>query len=58
MRDEIDSRLWVEHGHAFSETVANFLARAGDAVGTGLRRLNEMEFDAPWKRDARGPGQA
>ncbi|HEX8241209.1 MAG TPA: hypothetical protein VF574_15855 [Allosphingosinicella sp.] len=58
MRDEIDSRLWVQHGHAFSESVANFFASAGDAIGTGLRRLNEMEFDAPWERDARGPGQA
>lgn len=58
MRDEIDSRLWVEHGHAFSETVASFFAGVGNAIGTGLRRLNEMEFDAPWERDARGPGQA
>ena len=54
MRDEMDSRLWVEHGHAFSESVTNFFA----VVGTGLKRLNEIEFDAPWKRDARGPGHA
>jgi hypothetical protein len=58
MRDEIDSRLWVEHGHAFSETVANFFASAGAVIGTGLRRLNEIQFDAPWVRDSRGPGQA
>jgi hypothetical protein len=58
MRDEIDSRLWVAHGHAFSESVANFFAGLGDTIGTGLRRLNELEFDAPWKRDARGPGRA
>ena len=58
MRDEIDSRMWVEHGHAFSETVANFFAGAAATIGTGLRRLNEMEFDAPWERDFRGPGQA
>ncbi len=58
MRDEIDSRIWAEHGHAFSEDLAKFLASAGAAIGTGLRRLNEMEFDAPWKRDLRGPGQA
>ncbi|MEO7179048.1 MAG: hypothetical protein ABIW83_09405 [Allosphingosinicella sp.] len=57
MRDEIDSRLWVEHGHAFSQTVADFLARA-IALGAGLRRLNEMKFEAPWKRDVRRPGQA
>ena len=58
MRDEIDSRIWAEHGHAFSEDLANFFASAAAAIGTGLRRLNEMEFDAPWKRDFRGPGQA
>ena len=58
MRDEIDSRIWAEHGQAFSEDLANFFARTADAIGTGLRRLNEMEFDAPWKRDFRGPGQA
>jgi hypothetical protein len=58
MRDEIDSRIWVEHGHAFSEDLAHFFASAAAAIGTGLRRLNEIEFDAPWERDARGPGQA
>lgn len=58
MRDEIDSRIWAEHGHAFSNDLAKFFAAAGASVGTALRRLNEIEFDAPWKRDLRGPGQA
>lgn len=58
MRDEIDSRLWVAHGHAFSESVANFLTVLGNTIGTALTRLNEIEFDAPWKRDSRGPGHA
>ena len=58
MRDEIDSRIWLEHGHAFSEDLANFFAGIGTAVGTVLNRLNEIEFDAPWKRDVQGPGQA
>ncbi len=58
MRDEIDSRVWVEHGHAFSENVANFLSAAGTAIGVGLKRLNEIEFEAPWKRDAGDPGHA
>lgn len=58
MRDEIDMRIWNEHGHAFSEDLDKFFARAGSAIGTVLRRLNEMEFDAPWKRDISGPGQA
>jgi len=58
MRDEIDMRIWNEHGHAFSEDLAKFFANAAAAIGIGLRRLNEMEFDAPWKRDISGPGQA
>ncbi|HYE28188.1 MAG TPA: hypothetical protein VEA61_08135 [Allosphingosinicella sp.] len=58
MRDEIDSRIRAEHGHAFSESLASFLSAAGNAIGVGLRRLNEIEFDAPWKRDSRGPGHA
>lgn len=58
MRDEMDGRIWVEHHQAFSGDLAKFFARAGEAVGTVLRRINEIEFDAPWKRDARGPGQA
>ncbi|HYJ82150.1 MAG TPA: hypothetical protein VEW26_04810 [Allosphingosinicella sp.] len=58
MRDEIDSRIWVEHGHAFSEDLERFFTRIFTAIGVGLRRLNELEFDAPWQRDVRGPGQA
>ncbi len=58
MRDEMDGRIWVEHHQAFSDDLAKLLARIGATIGTGLRRLNEMEFDAPWKRDSRGPGQA
>lgn len=58
MRDEIDSRIWVEHHDAFSEDVAKLFAAAAANIGAVLRRLNEIEFDAPWKRDLRGPGQA
>ncbi|HYI41404.1 MAG TPA: hypothetical protein VE053_13910 [Allosphingosinicella sp.] len=58
MRDEIDGRIWVQHGHAFSQDVANFFAAVRASVGSALKRLNEIEFDAPWKRDLRGPGQA
>ena len=58
MRDEMDSRMWDAHGHAFSQAVAGFLGRLATTIGTGLRRLNELEFDAPWERDSRGPGRA
>lgn len=58
MRDEMDSRIWVEHGHAFSTDVARLVAGAAANIAAGYRRLNEIQFDAPWKHDARGPGQA
>jgi hypothetical protein len=58
MRDEIDSRIWVEHHAAFTQAVANFLAAAATTLGSGFQRLNEIQFDAPWKRDLGGPGHA
>jgi hypothetical protein len=45
MRDEIDSRMWVEHHQAFSESVASFFAKSAEA----FRRLNDIQFDAPWR---------
>jgi hypothetical protein len=45
MRDEIDSRLWVAHHQAFSDTVGAFLARLGE----GFRRLQAIQYDAPWR---------
>ena len=54
MRDEIDGRIWVEHHGAFSEDLAKLFAN----IGEGFKRLTEIQFDAPWKHDARGPGHA
>ncbi|HEX8482331.1 MAG TPA: hypothetical protein VF650_10540 [Allosphingosinicella sp.] len=54
MRDEMDSRIWVEHGQAFSEDLARFFA----GIGAAFRRLNQIQFDAPWKHGKAGPGQA
>jgi hypothetical protein len=58
MRDEIDGRIWVEHHAAFSEDLAKGFAAAAKYIGAGFRRLTEIQFDAPWKHDARGPGHA
>jgi hypothetical protein len=46
MRDEMDSRIWLEHHQSFSNAVAALFAD----IGTALRRLNEIQFDAPWQR--------
>ncbi|HYW16753.1 MAG TPA: hypothetical protein VE891_11465 [Allosphingosinicella sp.] len=58
MRDEIDSRIWVEHHGAFSEDLAKLFAAVAANIGAGFKRLVEIQFDAPWKHDARGPGHA
>ena len=58
MRDEIDGRIWVQHHGAFSEDLAKLFAAAAAHIGEGFRRLTEIQFDAPWKHDAHGPGHA
>jgi len=48
MRDEIDGRIWVEHGAEFTA----FLGRVIDALKVTFIRLHGIEFDAPWRRPA------
>jgi hypothetical protein len=48
MRDEIDGRLWAEHGHAFSEGVARLISE----IRLSLERLHAFQFDAPWRHRA------
>lgn len=50
MRDEMDSRIWVEHHADFSA----FLGRAIDNVLAGFERLVAIEFDAPWRSNRSG----
>jgi hypothetical protein len=50
MRDEIDGRLWAEHGHAFSES----MTRLFKEIAISLERLHALQFDAPWGREMRG----
>ena len=45
MRDEIDSRLWVEHHEQFSRSVKRGLKRLLNAFCT----LTTIQFDAPWR---------
>jgi uncharacterized membrane protein YhaH (DUF805 family) len=56
MRDEMDARIWVEHGADFSASLDRFFKD----VAVALRRLHEIQFSAPWRRDhsQRRPGQA
>ena len=58
MRDEIDGRIWVEHHAAFSEDLAKLFAAAATNILAGFKRLTEIQFDAPWKHEVRGPGHA
>lgn len=45
MRDQIDGRLWAEHGHLFAAGVAELLK----ATIAGFRRLTAPRFAAPWQ---------
>lgn len=46
MRDEIESRLWVEHGDGWS----NFVHDVAGGIADVMRRLHRIEFDAPWRQ--------
>ncbi|HEV2746973.1 MAG TPA: hypothetical protein VGW34_06705 [Allosphingosinicella sp.] len=48
MHEDFDTRLWADHGPKFTAAIADLFAQAGVA----LKRLNEIEFDAPWRRTA------
>jgi hypothetical protein len=55
MRDEMDARIWNEHGAEFSASLHEFFL----GLGAAFRRLQEIRFAAPWKREGfTGPGQA
>ena len=58
MRDEIDGRIWVRNHGAFSEDLGKLLTSAAANIAAGFERLTQIQFDAPWKHDVRGPGHA
>ena len=45
MRDEFDDRLWNDNHEAFSAAID----KAVKSVLLSLRKLNHLQFDAPWK---------
>lgn len=49
MRDEMDARIWNEHGHQFSEDLHRLIETVRETVKVSLRRLHAMEFHAPWR---------
>lgn len=49
MHDEIDGRLWAAHGRALGESLSHLLSE----LNVSLRRLNEIQFEAPWRLPAR-----
>ena len=51
MRDEIDGRLWAEHHHRFNDDLGRFFAR----LATGYRRLQAIQYAAPWASAAHPP---
>jgi hypothetical protein len=49
MIDNSESRMWADHGHQFSDQVANAFSKAFLA----FERLHAIQFDAPWQSQAR-----
>ena len=45
MRDQIEARLWADHGHQFSLDLHRLFVGAGDAFA----RLHAIQWDAPWR---------
>jgi len=57
MRDEIDGRLWTEHGPEFTEAVIKWISE----LSAAFIRMNERAYSAPWQEASssrRGAGQA
>lgn len=53
MRDEIDGRLWSEHGDGFADGVDEAARR----LWAGLRRLHAHLFAAPWAENRCEPAE-
>ena len=45
MREEIDARLWADHGSEFTTAVWQWIAE----LSAAFIRLNERNYAAPWK---------
>ncbi len=49
MRDEIDARIWNEHGRQISEDLHRFFR----AVHVTFCKMAEINFSAPWRKSSR-----
>ena len=54
MHDEIDSRLWIEHGAKLTE----WMGRVWDVISVSLARVHHEHFDAPWLHDQKAGDRA
>jgi hypothetical protein len=56
MRDEIDGRLWAEHGHQLSDGLHTLLT----TIRGTFANIHRRRWDAPWRHSSRShrPGQA
>ena len=48
MRDDYLSADWARSHGQFTDALSAFF----HTVGTSLKRLNAIQYDAPWKREA------
>ena len=52
MREEIDDRLWNDHGQELTTAVVKWI----EALSAAFIRLNERQYAAPW-REAKAQGR-
>ena len=53
MRDAMEARFWADHGSDYANDIARLLKGVRAVLRDawiGFERLNEIEFDAPWRR--------
>lgn len=48
MPHDFESQAWAEHHHQLADAISSLFAKAGVA----MRKLNDIQFDAPWARVA------
>ena len=56
MRDATEARLWAEHRSAYAAEMVGLLKGIGKILRDAkiaMKLLNEIEFDAPWRRPQR-----
>lgn len=53
MNEDFARKEWADNHHVLSVGIAN----AVEAIGTALKRLNAIQYDAPWQKPLPKPNE-